>query len=311
MRSLDRYSWLALFYILGVILFGAVVRATGSGAGCGGHWPLCNGDVVPSSPTLATLIEYTHRATSGLALIVVLGLVAMAFSQRPKGDLTRLGAVLALVFVLTEAAVGAGLVRFELVADNRSMARALVMATHLVNTFLLLGALALTAHWAGGRAKPAAAGARGALLAGLAGMLLVGMSGAVAALGDTLFPAGSVRDALGQDFSTTSHMLVRLRVLHPLIAMAVGLGLILMAPGVPKRFRGPGVARFARLVAILVFVEVLAGILNIVLLAPVWMQVVHLLIADLLWIALVLLLASALWPHESPPSSVAAAARAA
>src|SRR5262249_17962669 len=156
------------------------------GAGCGSHWPLCNGEVVPRAPAAATLIEYSHRLTSGLALLMVVALVAVVFRRRPAGHPARQAAAFSLPLILGEAAVGAGLLLFQLVADNASVARALFMATHLVNTFLLVGSLTLAAHWTGGGA-PLRLRERGPLAGGLLlallGVLLVGMSGAVAALG--------------------------------------------------------------------------------------------------------------------------------
>src|SRR5215210_7122332 len=149
---LARFAWGVLAYNIAVILWGAFVRASGSGAGCGSHWPLCNGEVLPREPRIETIIELTHRVTSGIALLLVVGLVVMAYRHRPKGHPAHRAAVLTLIFMLTEAAVGAGLVLFELVADNQSMARAMFMATHLINTFFLLGAMTLTAHFASGRA---------------------------------------------------------------------------------------------------------------------------------------------------------------
>ena len=139
-----------LAYNLAVILWGAYVRAIGSGAGCGAHWPLCNGEVIPRAPTVETLIEYSHRLTSGLALLAVVALLIWTWRACAAGHPARRGAVLSMVFILTEAAVGAGLVLFELVADNATMARAMFMAAHLVNTFLLVAALTLTAWWLSG-----------------------------------------------------------------------------------------------------------------------------------------------------------------
>jgi heme A synthase len=93
-----------------VILWGAFVRATGSGAGCGSHWPLCNGELVPRAPQVETVIEFIHRATSGLAFLLVLGLFVLAWRVYPKGDLVRRAAALSFLFIVTEALVGAGLV---------------------------------------------------------------------------------------------------------------------------------------------------------------------------------------------------------
>lgn len=302
MFTLARTAWLILGYNLAVILWGAYVRATGSGAGCGNHWPLCDGQLVPRSLGAATLIEYSHRITSGLALLAVVALLVWVRRACPRGHPARLGALMSVLFMLTEAAVGAGLVLFELVADNASMARALFMAVHLTNTFILVAWITLTAWWlSGGREMSLGASpGRTAVCAGLAmGLLLVGVSGAIAALGDTLFPSRSLSDALAADLSPTSHALIRLRVLHPVLAIATGLCVIIAAPLLGRRAAvghghslGLGVAGLAA-------VQLGAGFINVLLLAPVWMQLVHLLLADLLWIAFVLLSASVLATSEA------------
>lgn len=282
---------------MAVILWGAYVRATGSGAGCGSHWPLCNGEVIPVSPRIETLVEFAHRASSGLTLLLVAGLVVWGWLAFPRGHPVRLGVVLSALFVLSEAAVGAGLVRFELVAENASAARAITIAAHLVNTFLLLGALSLTGWWAstGRRLELAHAGAVAWILGlSMAGVLILGMSGAVTALGDTLFPPESLVQGLQQDLTPTVHFLLRLRVVHPLLAMIVGFGA--SAGALTLRSLRPD-ATTARLSAALVGlfgVQLIAGLSNVVLLAPIWLQQVHLLLADLIWIDLVLLAASAL-----------------
>jgi cytochrome c oxidase assembly protein subunit 15 len=290
-RRVAGFAWLVLAYNIGVILWGAYVRATGSGAGCGEHWPLCNGVVLPRDPSAATLIEFSHRLTSGLALVAVVALLVWVFRACAPGHPARRGAVWTVFFMLTEAGVGAGLVLFRLVADNASMARALFMAVHLLNTFVLLAWLALTAWWLSGGVHLAIGrrrGAAAALAAGAAGLLLIGTSGAVAALGDTLFPHGSLSEALAADLSPTSHLLIRLRILHPSIAAIVGLGLIV---GAARLARGAGAAagRLATAVAALTTLQLLLGLANVALLAPVWMQLLHLLAADLVWIAFVLL----------------------
>ncbi len=294
---LTKYVWAVLIYNVAVILWGAYVRATGSGAGCGGHWPLCNGEVLPASPGTAMIIEFSHRLTSGLALPLVIVLAVWAFRAYPSGNPVRLGASLAVLFTITEALVGAGLVLFGLTADNDSMARAGGIAIHLTNTFLLLASLTLTAFWvSGGRALQV----RGQgqliwfLLLGLAGVLLLGISGAVTALGDTLFPATSVMQGLQQDLNPTTQLLVRLRVLHPLIAISVGIYIGLLAR-VMSALRASREVRFwsGSLIGLIV-TQWIAGFVNIYLLAPVWLQLVHLLLADLLWIALILLTASIL-----------------
>ncbi|MGH9340259.1 MAG: COX15/CtaA family protein [Acidobacteriota bacterium] len=290
------YAWLVLAFTLLVILWGAYVRATGSGAGCGSHWPLCNGEVIPRAAELATFIEFTHRATSGLALLLVLGLLS-AFRLFPRGSPVRTGAVFSVVLIFIEALIGAGLVLFELVAQNASIARAVSIAAHLVNTFLLLAALTLTAWWASG--KSGLSLRRQGLISWILGLafvalLALGATGAVSALGDTLFPARSLAEGVQQDFSPTAHFLIRLRVIHPTLAIIIGGYLLFAAWFVYTLRRRPETRIFSHLVALLVVIQIIVGSINIALLAPVWIQLLHLLLADLLWISVVLLAAAAL-----------------
>ncbi len=291
------YAWAVLGYNLFVILWGAFVRATGSGAGCGSHWPLCNGQVVPRTPQVETLIEFFHRLTSGLAFLFVVVLLVWAFRAYPKKHRVRWTVSFSMLFMITEALVGAGLVLFELVADNASMTRAFSVAVHLLNTFLLLACLTLTASWASGGepVRLKRQGMRVALLGiGLVAMLVLGVSGAVTALGDTLFPSASLTEGLRQDFSPTAHFLIRLRVFHPAIAVSVALYLILVVIWLYSLPRNAATKRFSLVLIVLLVVQLGAGVINVTLLAPVWMQLVHLLLADLIWITLVLLTASAL-----------------
>ncbi len=300
---LYRYGRATLAYNILVILWGAFVRASGSGAGCGSHWPLCNGEVIPNAPGTKMLVELTHRATSGVALLLVVGLVVLAWKWRPKGHPARRAAMLTMIFMLMEAAVGAGLVLFELVADNKSMARAMFMAVHLMNTFFLLGFMTLTVHFArGGRPYRWRGQGRTAwgVGLGLGALIAAGVSGAVAALGDTLFPVSSLAEAFRQDLSATSHFLIRLRLLHPVIAAAAGVTVGLLAARVLTG-SSPAQIRPARWVVGLVFLQVLAGVVNVMLLAPVWLQIVHLLLADLLWIAAVILGAEVLAAGDRRP----------
>jgi heme A synthase len=303
-KRLARFGWIVLAYNFAVILWGAYVRATRSGAGCGAHWPLCNGEVVPSAPSVEMLVEFSHRASSGLALLSVMALFAWTWRACRRGHPARAGAAWALFFMLTEAAVGAVLVLFRLVADNQTMARAMFMSVHLVNTFALLAVLSLTAWWLSGGAAVRLSGrasTAGWLAAGAGMMALAGVSGAVAALGDTLYPPGSLAEALSTDLSATSHLLIRLRILHPAITMTVATAFI-AAGLVLRRSPVPGTARFGVAIGALAATEIIAGFVNVLLLAPVWMQLVHLLIADALWICYVLLGASVLAGNDAIPS---------
>ena len=290
-RKFAVYAWSVLFYNLLVIAWGAYVRATGSGAGCGAHWPLCNGVIIPREPRIETMVEFSHRVSSGLTLVLVVILVIWAWRAFVKGSLVRKAAVFAVVFTLTEALVGAGLVLFELVAENTSLTRAFSMMVHLVNTYLLLGALTLTAWWA---ARDEAErlvwpGVNGVILVvGLLGLLALGASGAVTALGDTLFPAGSLAEGIQQDFSPTAHFLIRLRILHPVIAVSVGVYLLAAVFWLRSGRRTPIQTIITNLLIGLFACQLALGIMNIYLLAPVWLQMIHLVMSDLIWAALVL-----------------------
>jgi heme A synthase len=332
--KLDRfakYAWLTLAFNLLVIAWGAYVRASGSGAGCGNHWPLCNGEVIPGAPTVKTIVEFSHRLSSGLALLLVVG--ALAWASRAYGDSStaRKGvdpmsmpsltvglpplavrhqlwylSSAALFFMLMEAAIGAGLVLFEMVAENKSIARALWMSAHLVNTFLLVGTLALMAWTAttGGRLIVRGQGATNwVFAAAIVATLILGVSGAVSALGATLFPVTSLAEGVKQDLSPTAHILERLRIFHPLIAIGVSGLLILTAFFARSRRPGNGVRRWSTALIALVFVQLGAGAVNLLLHAPIWLQLVHLLLSDLVWISLVLLGCSAIHQPAREPSA--------
>lgn len=300
-----RFAWGVLAYNLGVVLWGAYVRASGSGAGCGRHWPLCNGVVVPQAPDAKTLVELAHRISSGLALIAVVVLYLWARRSWAPGNRVRQAAGWALLFMIFEALVGAGLVLFELVDDDDSLLRAGYLALHLLNTFILLAAIALTAWWAGApEERPAPGpGAPALLVMGLAATLLVGMTGAVTALGDTLFPADTLRQGLAQDFSPTAHLLIRLRVIHPGIAIGTGAYLLAVTWWLGKRQPEGPAAWWGRAVSGLVLFQLGIGVVNLLLLAPIGLQLAHLLTADLLWVALVL--------YTAATSSASSAPRAA
>lgn len=295
------YAWSVLVYNIAVIIWGAFVRATGSGAGCGAHWPLCNGEVVPRAPRIETIIEFTHRTTSALAGLLVVVLVVWAFRKFEKGRLVRWGAALSLFFVITEGLVGAGLVLLRLVAGNQSVARAVWASAHLSNTLILLAALTLTAWWASpARADGVSFRLRNqralawALGAGLCGVLFLGASGAVIALGATLFPVPSAAQGLAADVSPAAHFLVRLRLIHPLFAVTFGLFVVFLAVTLSLSRKGHEVVLFARTLVGLFLAQLVIGAVNLALHAPVWLQLVHLLVADLAWVALVLMSESAL-----------------
>jgi cytochrome c oxidase assembly protein subunit 15 len=285
-----------------VIVWGAVVRATGSGAGCGSHWPLCNGNVVPLAPTVATTIEFVHRITSGAVMIMAVWLVVAARRTFPAGHQVRRWATVSLIFMLIEAAIGAGIVLLELVGNDASAMRAAYVGGHLVNTLLLVGAITTTLWWAHRapsteqpppprlrRAKHStehAAPSTSALSLCLIGMLVVASTGAIVALGDTLFPHASLAEGIAADLDPTSHFLIRLRIWHPIAAVMLATSVLWLAWLSPI-FQGENQATAKRLVVIAVFVQSSLGVINLLLLAPLTLQMAHLLVSNLLWIPMV------------------------
>ena len=294
---LHRYAWAVVVYSVLVVLWGVVVRATGSGAGCGDHWPLCNGQVIPIHPQLATVIEYTHRMMSGpseVPLIVLL--LVWVFRATPRGHLARSFVVAGLVLTFTEGLLGALLVKLGLTATSTSPLRPPMLALHLSNTLVLLGSLALTAHFVGRKA----AVMRGSIefrhklpaILGLLAAMVIGITGSLAALGDTLFPAASLRAAFAADFSSSSEWLIRLRVLHPVSAMVAGAFILWLLWHAVFDSRDEEYRRLGVWLAGLLAFQFLLGGVDVLLRAPVWMQVLHLAGADAFWCVLVVLTAA-------------------
>jgi len=293
--ALRAFAWGVLGYFIATILWGTVVRATGSGAGCGDHWPLCNGTVFQQSPTLKTMIEFAHRVTAALDMIGVLGLLIWTWRRTVHGHLARWAAAAAVFFTVTEGALGALLVKLGLTADSRSPLRAPMLALHLSNTLLLVAALAMCAHFLGRRIgfrlRDIRISAPVGTTIGMLAVMVVGVTGSMAALGDTLFPATSLRNSLEQDFAADSSWLLRWRWTHPTVAVLASIFLIWILIRAARRSGPWDNRKLSGLVVGLLALEYLLGGLDVWLLAPVWMQVVHLLVADVLWSSLVVLTA--------------------
>ena len=280
-------AWLFFAYLIAVILFGAWVRISHSGAGCGSNWPTCGGEVIPTAPSTATLIEFVHRVSSGFCGIFGLVILVWSWVRSGIGAVTR-AAALTLLFIVFEGAIGAGLVLGELVADDDSVARAVLIALHLSNTLALTAFAALTAWRSGVPDAPRFLGHRRmAFSVGLALMVLTAMTGAVTALGDTLFPkevaiSADLFGEIGSDLSASNHFLVRLRVVHPALAIVAAGYLIWLLNGLATS------NQWARAAMYLTAIQVALGFLDIGLSAPAWLQILHLLAAQVLWMALVL-----------------------
>lgn len=294
-RALRRFAWAVLVYFIAVILWGALVRATGSGAGCGDHWPLCNGTVLQHSPRADTMIEFTHRITSGISFFSALGLLVWVYKGTERGHLARAAAVASVAFTLVEAILGALLVKLGLTAQSQSPFRAPYLALHLANTLLLLAALTLTAHLLsrqhGYKRQEVILVAPVRTSLGIFVLLIVGVTGSLAALGDTLFPPHSLNSAFAQDFAAGSNWLVRWRWTHPTVAFLASIFLIWLLVRAAHRSAFWDNRSLSAIVLVLLAAQYILGVLDVFLLAPVWMQIAHLLGADALWAALVVLTA--------------------
>ena len=295
-RAAERCAWAVVAYNVFVALWGAVVRATQSGAGCGNNWPLCNGQVLPVSPTWHTVIEFVHRQSVTVSVILLILSVAWTWRATLPGAGARVFAVLTTILLLNEAFLGAVLVLRGYVTGDRSLGRVFVLAIHFSNTLLMLAAMTLTAVTLGSAQRWRDLKARGSdaaiAVAGLAATLVVGVSGSLAALGDTLFPASTLRAAFAQDIDAHSPMLLRLRGVHPLSAFVAAAFVVWLV----MRAHRAGLTRWTNALLLLLAAQFALGILDVLLLAPTWLQILHLFGADVYWITLVTLCASILWP---------------
>jgi heme A synthase len=297
---LGRWGYVLLGYTLFVLLFGAAVRVTGSGAGCGQHWPTCQGEIAHLPRSLETALELGHRLTSGLLLLAAIACAVVLRRRLPRGHRAFKAMLLGLGFTLLDAAIGAWLVLGALVGQNASAARALVMPAHLISTCGLSAGFALAAYWStevrsAGRSTTSTT-ARLGLYGLLAAFVVVAAMGAVTALGDTLYPIRAT--GLGAGLSGGGHFLEQLRVVHPLLATAFGLIVAIAVPRLVQTSAGDA-RRFARWVVIAVLVELAAGLVNVLLSAPGWMQLLHLGVAIALWLSLVLTTAEVLAPRSA------------
>jgi cytochrome c oxidase assembly protein subunit 15 len=293
--NFTRFAWGLAGWSVLVVLWGAYVRASDSGAGCGGHWPLCNGEIVPIAPSAKTIVEFIHRVTSGpVTGIAILALGVWSFLLFPRGHRVRRTAVLAVAFVIVEASLGAGIVLLGFVEHNSSPGRVAYLCLHLVNTQLLLAVLALTAWFSRNTAGPFRL-RRSVVSATLPVAILVSVTGVIAALGDTLFPAAGMQ----QDFSTAAHFLLRLRILHPALAILGACYFVFASIVVLRSSPRPLAARIAPIAMLLALVQLGAGAINLALHAPIAMQIVHLFLADLVWLSLVLLTVESTTPRPA------------
>lgn len=310
-------AWTALIANAVVILQGAVVRSTGSGAGCGSHWPTCNGQVIPLAPTLETGIEFTHRLMSLVVLILGVWLLRRGLAARRERPGLAFFATVSFGFLVIEALIGAATVLLGLTGDNTSVARGVWVAAHLVNSLLLIGALAATVVYARASARTSAAPAFPLQLgrqtslavvlgAGIVAMLVLMFTGGIAAMGNTIFPSESLAQGLRADFDPSSHLLIRLRILHPLIAIAVGTYLF-VGLGLSWYLKPvPAARRLAQVLLGVYIVQLVIGTANLAFLAPIALQILHLAVAVASFALLSALAVSLLGGHRVAVAETAA-----
>lgn len=291
-RSYARAALWLIALLLFVIVWGGLMRATGSSPGCAGDWPLCGGAVMPDAVGRDATIDLIHRLSSGLLLAGTISCFLMARRRFAPRHPVRRAAAAVLAFTAVEALVGGAIVLLGKTGGDASAGRAIVMSVHVVNTFLLLASAALGAWWSGGGSLPAwdtRSRHAPALIGGLLALLLLGATGAITALSDTLFAVGTLAGGDRPELSPTAQTLVRLRIVHPVLALLTAGGWIALAAHFARSGDGSVTARLARVVGALAVVQIAAGLASVPLLAPIPLRLLHLLFGDLTWIACVLL----------------------
>ena len=277
--KVDSYAKAGLILSIASILAGAYVRATGTGDGCGATWPTCKGKIIPALSDTSELIEFTHRSVSGVLLVVTL----IIFSKTRKfqrGSLVRKVTNYLTFFVIFEALIGAVIVVFEWVGLNSSLPRIIAVPIHLVNTFGLLGSYAILYKILRDELENIKNMFNKNFLVISSLFLLSGATGSITALADVLFPSTSFVEGFLADFDRTSEVLTRLRILHPIISSTLSIILYFYATGIRKKYN-VSVRPLQTLILIAVFLGVINVLSNIVL--P--LSILHLAIADFLWIS--------------------------
>ena len=250
-------------YTLIVIFWGAWVRISHSGDGCGDHWPLCTGEFIPDLTQKKTFIEYSHRLMTGVyGLIVIYIYFKLRHHTR---ELVRKLNVALLILMITEALIGALLVKLKLVSVDDSYLRLLFMILHQLNSFLLTGVTYLLF-------KAINPDFNFKLSKKLLLFLAVSVSGAIAALSVTLFPSISLFQGIIEDFSHDSHIFIKLRIVHPVLAVTIMTGFTIW-------LFMKNQTRFALEILFAMFI----GFITLVTLSPVALKIAHLGIAHILW----------------------------
>jgi len=281
-------AWINLLYLYLVIAFGAFVRATGSGAGCGNHWPLCNGRIIQHQIQYTTAIEYTHRITSGILLLVAMLLWVVSKRNIRIPNKLKKYFIIYVFFLIIEALLGAMLVRFEHVAHNTSIFRGISVSFHYINTvFLSLSATlcVLSTRYPSNTSISFCKASRNRFIWAFAIMIVVGISGSLTALGDTLFPTTHSSEALLRAFSSTEHLFVKIRIYHPLLAIMSSLYFIYFCLWLNHKKKHNPLLR--TLILSVLSLQIIVGFLNIHFFTPIHLQIIHIVLAQILWSSII------------------------
>ncbi len=275
------YAKAGLFLSIASILAGAFVRATGSGDGCGATWPTCKGRIIPALSDTSELIEFSHRSVSGVLLIVTI-VIFVKSRKFQKDSLVRTVTNYLTFFVIFEALIGAVIVIFEWVGLNSSLPRIIAVPIHLVNTFGLLGCYAILYKILDKNIEDINSMFNKNFIFISSLFLLSGATGSIAALADVLFPSASFIEGFLADFDRTSEVLTRLRILHPIVSSTLSLVLYFYTIRINKKYNIR-----VKLLQTLIFVAVFLGFLNVLSNIILPLSILHLAIADFLWISFI------------------------
>ena len=277
--KVESYAKAGLLFSIASILAGAFVRATGSGDGCGATWPTCKGKIIPALSDTSELIEFSHRSVSGVLLVVTLIIFAKT-RKFQKESLVRTVTNYLTFFVIFEALIGAVIVIFEWVGLNSSLPRIIAVPIHLVNTFGLLGSYAILYKILQDDLQNIKNMFNKNFLLISSLFLLSGATGSITALADVLFPSASFVEGFLADFDRTSEVLTRLRILHPIISSTLSIVLYVYATGIRKKYNVS-----VKPLQILILIAVFLGVINVLSNIVLPLSILHLAIADFLWIS--------------------------
>jgi heme o synthase len=290
-RLLRRLAWLGAGLAFGLIVLGGVVRITGSGMGCGDHWPRCNGEWFPPLD-LPTMIEIGHRWAAALVSLVVAAIAAVAWFKHRHDSAVRNPASLAVIVLIVQVLLGAVTVKLELPPA--------VVIVHLANAMVLLAVLLVTALRASTRIEGAPTADIGSPVPHPDHPLVVG----TAALGFVVilfgaqvanFHAGLL--CLGFPLCNGSALppanaLAALPWAHRAAAFAFLAAVVALAVRLNRRSdgRSQSVRRWVAIVLATTVVQIVVAAAMVLELLPPSLRAAHLLIGTMVWAGLVVLL---------------------